>query len=169
MEPYNSSWPIKYNKEYHSLKSKLGKHILDIQHIGSTAIPSMKAKPIIDIMISVKSLDNAAPIHSILEELGYMYRPEMSSTERLFFRKGNPVEFHVSITEPDNTPYWNRQIMFRDFIIKYPEYIDEYEKVKMKAIEGLSKNELKDLSLSEKYNSGKDQFVEKILKLATSR
>lgn len=147
IEPHSSSWPIKYAKEYHLLKSNLGDLVSDIQHIGSTAIPGMRAKPIIDIMVAGKSLDDVGPLHPILQKLGYVYKPDMSSTERLFFRKGDPVKFHLSITERDRTSYWERQILFRDFLIAHPEYAEEYEHIKMEAVKGLPAADLEDLSV----------------------
>ena len=169
IEAHSSGWLIKYNKEYHLLKSQLGNLVNEIQHIGSTAIPNMRAKPIIDIMMGVKSLDEAGPIHHILEQLGYIYKPDMSSTERLFFRKGNPVEFHLSIVQPDHTSFWERQILFRDFLINNPEYADEYEKIKIEAIKETPESELHDLSRSKFYSSKKGPFIEKILKLAQEK
>ena len=158
-EAYSSSWPIKYDREYHLLKSKLGDRVLDIQHIGSTAIPEMRAKPIIDIMVAVKSLDDVGPLHPILEEIGYKYEPDMSSTERLFFQKGNPIEFHLSIAQPDHTSYWERQILFRDYLRTHPEARSEYELIKK---EGLAT----DPTGGQAYINRKSDFIERILNQA---
>jgi GrpB-like predicted nucleotidyltransferase (UPF0157 family) len=162
IEQYSSSWPIKYNKEYHILKSELGNLVTNIQHIGSTAIPEMRAKPIIDIMVAVKSLDDAGPLHPILEKLSYKYEPDMSSTERLFFRKGDPVEFHLSVAQPDHTSYWERQILFRDYLREHPEAREEYELIKK---EGLRV----DPTCSTEYIANKSEFVGRILRLASFR
>ena len=158
IEPYSSTWPIKYNKEYHLLKSELGNLVIDIQHIGSTAVPEMRAKPIIDIMIAVKSLDDTGPLHPILEKIGYIYEPDMSSTERLFFRKGNPVEFHLSVSQPDHTSYWQRQHLFRDYLRAHPEAREEYERVKE---EGLRM----DPTGAKEYIANKSEFISQILDL----
>jgi len=166
IEEYSQGWPMKYRQECYFLKSKLGNLVLDIQHIGSTAIPGMRAKPIIDIMIAVKYLDDAAPIHPILKELGYSYKPELSSTERLFFRKGNPVEFHLSITQPGDTPYWKNQILFRDYLISHPETGAEYEMIKLEAIKQLPDKDLDDLSLSMGYSEKKGPFIKKVIEIA---
>ena len=166
IEAYSSGWPIKFRQERSFLKAKLGDLVLDIQHIGSTSVPGLRSKPIIDIMVAVKSLDEAGPLHPLLEELGYSYKPELSSTERLFFRKGNPVEFHISIAQPGHTPYWENQILFRDFLISHPETAAEYEMIKLEAIKDLSEEDLKDLSRSRAYSDQKGPFIQKVLQLA---
>lgn len=144
----------------------LGEKAEDIQHIGSTSIPGMVAKPIIDIAVLADSIDNVDFFTSRLEKLGYLNKnPEASSVERIFLRKGNPVEYHLSITSPKYT-FWNRQIIFRDYLKKHPEYVNEYNSLKLKNIKLTPKEDLADLSFSETYNQGKTELVAKILKLA---
>lgn len=166
IETYSPSWLTKYSEESRLMKSKLGDLIFDIQHIGSTAIPGIKAKPIIDIMVAVKSLKDSQALFPILEKLGYSYKPELSSTERFFFRKGDPVEFHLSIAEPGHTLYWENQILFRNFLIEHPEYAKEYEMIKVNAVENLPGKDLLDLSRSQTYSDKKGPCIRKILELA---
>jgi GrpB-like predicted nucleotidyltransferase (UPF0157 family) len=166
IEKYSSNWPEKYSNEKELLKLKLGDLIYEIEHIGSTAIPGISAKPIIDIMAAVKSLPDAEKFIPLLEELGYEYKPDMSSTERMFFRKGDPIEFHLSIAQPDHTTYWERQKLFRDFLINHSEYAEEYEKIKLGAISDIPESETQDLSRSKIYNEKKGPFVQKIIQLA---
>lgn len=163
--PYNNEWPKKFETEASKIKEILNNDILDIQHIGSTAIPNMSAKPIIDISVLVNSIDNIDYFVPKLSTLGYNYQPDMSSVERIFFRKGDPVEYHLSIACPKHT-FWNRNITFRDYLRTHPEMAEEYENLKKQNLTNVIEDDLDDLSRSKIYNKGKGDFVQKILNLA---
>ncbi len=163
--PYSSEWPEKFNKEAKLIKQTLDNLITDIEHIGSTSIPDLSSKPIIDIAILTESISDIDIFITALEKIGYNYKPGMSSVERIFLRKGEPVEYHLSITE-SRYSYWNRQILFRDYLRDHKESREEYQKIKEDSIKNLSEDELKDISKSSKYSSDKGPFIQKILKLA---
>ncbi len=165
IEKYSLAWSKKYELESEKIKAILGGCIKDIQHIGSTSIPGMLAKPLIDIGVLTDTIENINFFVQKLELLGYSYRPDMSSVERIFFRKGNPVEYHLSIACPKHT-FWKRQIAFRDYLRKHPEFVEEYNILKLKSVEATLAEDYFDLSLSKIYNQGKGDFVDKILKLA---
>jgi len=103
LTPYSPTWPEKYKKEAELIKHSLGDLVSDIQHIGSTAIPGLSAKPIIDIAVLTKSISDIDSFVTILKKIGYDYKPDMSSVERIFLRKGTPVEYHLSIAKPTHT------------------------------------------------------------------
>lgn len=164
LQKYSEEWVEKFRAEAEKIKSVLG-DIKDIQHIGSTSIPGMFAKPIIDIGVLVDSIEDTTFFTRKLENIGYSYKPDMSSVERIFLRKGDPVEYHLSIACPTHT-FWERQILFRDYLIKHPEFIEEYNNLKLNNIEITPGEDFDDLSRSKIYNKGKGDFVAKILKLA---
>lgn len=165
IENYSPEWPKKYELEAEKIKAVFGDEVKDIQHIGSTAIPGVIAKPLIDMGVLVNSIDDVVALVKKLEPLGYSYNPDMSSVERIFLRKGNPVEYHLSIACPKHT-FWKRQIIFRDYLRNHPEFTEEYNQLKSKNIEITPVEDFSDLSRSKVYNQGKGEFVEKILKLA---
>ena len=158
LSPYSQEWKILYEKEAEKIKSIIGDFIIDIQHIGSTAIPDMIAKPIIDIAVMIPSLDKAKDLIKPLASLGYNYDEPASSSERYFFRKGEPARYHLSLTAP-NVSFWRRQMLFRDYLISHLSIAKEYEELKLKLFE-------KDPTGRGEYLSGKTLFVQKILKLA---
>jgi GrpB-like predicted nucleotidyltransferase (UPF0157 family) len=162
---YNPEWPEKFEKEKQKIQSILGEQIIDIQHIGSTSIPNLSAKPIIDIGVLVNSIDNISFFTSTLLILDYNYRPDLSSPERIFFKKGNPIEYHLSIASPKHT-FWNRNIIFRDYLRTHPDFTKEYQELKIKNLLETPESNLNDLSSSKIYNKGKGDFVKKILDLA---
>lgn len=165
IENYSSEWTDKYEREASKIKDVLGDLIIDIQHIGSTAVPGLSAKPIIDIAVLTESISDTDIYTEKLEKIGYIYKPAMSSQERIFLRKGDPVEYHLSISEP-RFSYWKRQMVFRDYLRNHPEAVKEYVEIKKEAMRGLSDKEVQDPSMSDEYNSKKGPFIEKVLKLA---
>jgi len=163
--PYNASWPSEAAIEIEKLKNVIPSNcIVDIQHVGSTAVQGLSAKPIIDIQISAKSLDEMKIIAiPALQKLGYEYWYDNPDTERMFFAKGLPPfgekrTHHVHIVEP-TSKHWVEKIIFRDYLISHPEVAKEYEQLKIK----LAGQHTFD---REKYTNAKGEFVNKILKLA---
>ncbi|MCR4280602.1 MAG: GrpB family protein [Candidatus Komeilibacteria bacterium] len=164
IQNFSPVWFKKYDAEAEKIRSVLRDKVKDIQHIGSTAIPGMIAKPIIDMAVLTDEIDDIDYFVERLKPLGYTYKPDMSSAERIFFRKGDPVEYHLSIACPEHE-FWNRQIIFRDYLIAHPEFIQEYNSLKEKNLAATPAEDLDDLSRSKVYNQGKTDFVRKILEL----
>lgn len=166
LEAYNPKWPSIAKDEIEHLKKLLPReHILDIQHVGSTAIPGMTAKPIIDIQIAVDSLAAAKQFAiEILEENGYVFWHDNPDPQRMFFVKGMPPfgkrrTHHVHICEPSYSQ-WINKILFRDYLIAHPEKAQEYAALKM----ALSEKHTHD---RERYTDAKKEFVEEVLKMAS--
>ena len=93
--PYNPEWVDLYESEVVKLKDVFGNELLGIEHIGSTSVPGLPAKPIIDIMILIDSHENAEKFIPKLWDLGYPFdfvSHTDKSTERHLFRKGNPTK-----------------------------------------------------------------------------
>ncbi|MBS3904041.1 MAG: GrpB family protein [Simkania sp.] len=165
---YDPVWPHKFKIKSVNISEVLDKQIKDIQHIGSTSIPELSAKPIIDIGVLVDSISDIDLFVSKLSKIGYEHKPDMSSVERIFFRKGNPVEYHLSIACPNHL-FWNRNIIFRDYLRTHPDLVKEYEELKIKNLRETPESDFSDLSRSKTYNQGKGDFVKKILYLAGER
>ncbi|MBV8802057.1 MAG: GNAT family N-acetyltransferase [Gammaproteobacteria bacterium] len=161
---YDVHWPEMASAEIQKLYEVLPKnHIVDIQHVGSTAIPGMAAKPIIDIQIAVHSLEEMKGIAiPVLQKLGYEYWYENPDPERMFFVKGMPPfgekrTHHVHIVEP-TSKHWSGKINFRDYLIAHPEMAKEYQQLKIKLAEQHTYDR-------EEYTNAKGEFVNKILSL----
>lgn len=158
LQAYSLQWPKVYESEAELIRSAIPTAV-DIQHIGSTSIPGMVAKPIIDIGVLIKSADQAEEYVGLLETLGYRYYPKSSSSERLFFRKGDPTAFHLSLAYQNKGSFWKRQLTIRDFLRIHPEAIQEYTKLKLSLLN-------LDPAGGEAYLNGKSDFVQNILKRA---
>ncbi|MBU1557447.1 GrpB family protein [Patescibacteria group bacterium] len=158
LKPHNLEWKGLFEKETELLKDILKDEVVDTYHIGSTAIPGILSKPIIDIVILVKSFETISYFFDELEKIGYKYSKERSSSERYFLTKENATRYHLSIANP-KTPYLKRQIMFRDYLINHPKIAKEYEDLKIDLIK-------KYPSGKDEYSYGKSEFINKILKKA---
>ena len=154
---YDPGWPILFEQEKARLKHALGSFALAIEHIGSTAVPGLPSKPIIDLLVGVPSLDEAKQrCVEPIAALGYVYMPEYASwlPGELFFRKGplGPWTHHVHVMEPSHAR-WETLLVFRDYLRAHSEAARAYADIKR----SLAVSSIDDI---EAYRNGKDIFVE---------
>ncbi len=159
---YQLSWQDKFQTEKGKLQEIFGNKAIAIEHIGSTSIPGLSSKPIIDIVVLIEKREDGDSFIKPLEKFGYSYDKLNSSGERHLFRKGNPTKFHLSIAYKDRGNFWERQIIFRDYLRNHPDFRDEYQKLKENLLEN-------DPSGKDVYISGKSEFVSKVLDLAKDK
>lgn len=134
-----------------------------IEHIGSTAIPGLGGKGIIDIMIAVLK-DKMENISQQAQKAGYIFRPLASTETRLFLRTEYPEDFskenayHLHITFPESTD-WEGAVAFRDYLRTHLEDLNSYAEIKRKAALEANEN-------TEKYKSIKDSVLKEIINKA---
>ncbi len=128
---YNPDWPRMYEEERARIAEAMGEWLVDIQHVGSTSVPGLAAKPIVDIMPGIRSLHDDVHIIGPLEELGYEYAPPGVDDipERRYFRRGIPRVFHVHVVEVMGE-FWRRHIAFRDYLRAHPDTATGYAALK---------------------------------------
>jgi len=132
---YDPNWPAVYQAEEKAILQAAGEWLVDIQHLGSTSVPGLAAKPVIDMMAAVSRLEDARNIVGPLAALSYHYVPEyeVEMPERRYFRKGRRGgegdKYHLHVVEP-NTEFWNRHLAFRDYLRAHPEAAREYAELK---------------------------------------
>ena len=135
-KPYSAIFPELFEKEKKRIVSHLEK-VLTIEHIGSTAVPHLGGKGIIDIAIAVNK-DDMETISKQLQSLGYVFRPTFSTPDRFYFiiYLSDPEEgtrrYHVHLTYPENSE-WKEFIEFRDYLRNCPEALQEYAELKKQA------------------------------------
>ena len=160
--PYQAGWARLYDTEKARLQGAVGDHVLDIQHVGSTAIPGTVAKPILDIAVAVRSFEEAYVCVAPIEALGYEYKGENGIPRRHYFVRRDPEAaqtlVHLHMNELDG-PDWENQVLFRDYLLAHPEAAAEYNTLKR----GLAARFPRD---REAYTNGKAPFIERILRLA---
>ena len=160
--PYHAGWAHLYGAEKARLQGAVGDHVLDIQHVGSTAIPGIVAKPILDIAVAVHSFEAAYVCVGPIEALGYEYVGENGIPRRHYlvrrdFDTGQTI-VHLHMNELGG-PDWKTQVLFRDYMLAHPEAAEEYTALKR----GLAAQFPRD---REAYTDGKAPFIERILRLA---
>jgi GrpB-like predicted nucleotidyltransferase (UPF0157 family) len=157
---YNPRWPLMFQEEATRVFGVLDRDlIICIEHIGSTAILKLPAKPIIDILIVVRSLQRAKQVAvSPLEELGYAYWFDNPDSQRMFFVKGlppnSPRTHHIHIIESESI--LQERLLFRDYLRKHPDEALRYAELKRHLAQQFSTDR-------EAYTSGKRDYVQFVL------
>lgn len=151
---YDSHWPARYEAEAKRICDAVGEVVVGIHHIGSTAVPGLRAKPIIDILLEVSDLATLDARSPRLEWIGYEAKGENGIPGRRYFRLENEFgdrthqlhAFDVSSHQAD------RHLAFRDYLISHPQVAREYGELK----QGLAERFPTDIN---GYMDGKDSFV----------
>ncbi len=156
---YDASWPELFRAERALLLRCAGRTLAEIEHIGSTAIPGLRAKPIIDLMASVRALEDVEELLPVLAEAGYELA-EVGFLKRRFFRKriNSAVGAHLHVLA---VSAWHHQHerLFRDWLVSHPSTAQEYERLKS----DLAKVYEHDRGA---YTDGKSAFVQMIVNRA---
>lgn len=137
---YDPAWPARFEAEKRHLRACLPRDIIvRIEHTGSTAVPGLAAKPIVDMLVEVADLEAVKTrVVPVLEAQGYEYfwRPTRGDDGGPFyawFIKRDPVTgvrtHHIHMVEADFAEHWN-QLLFRDYLIAHPDTAREYEMLK---------------------------------------
>lgn len=157
---YDPRWSLMFEEEAAQIAEVLSKDmIVGIEHIGSTAVPGLVAKPIIDLLVSVRSLAEAKQVAvSPLEELGYAYWFDNPDPQRMFFVKGlppnSPRTHHIHIIESDSI--LRERLLFRDYLREHPAEASRYAQLKRHLAQQFSTDR-------EAYTSGKSEFVQSVM------
>ncbi|MGQ0432501.1 MAG: GrpB family protein [Microthrixaceae bacterium] len=158
IDEYDARWPEIYQEEALRIAAAIGIDLIAIEHVGSTAVPGMAAKPIIDILAAVTTWVRLDDMVTKLRELGYVYTPESEADDpnRRVFRKG-PTDMsllrthHLHITDPESL-YWQRIIAFRDQLRSNAADAAAYIQLKNALAADFAHD-------SRSYTAGKQEFV----------
>ena len=156
MLDYNKNYPKLFNIEKDLIKSILKDNVVNIYHIGSTSIPFIKSKPIIDIMVSVKDLNKVDEIKNEFIKVGYEYLGEFGIKNRRYLRKDGDNRTHqIHIFSYLDEYNLTRHLAFKEYLLTHKDVAKEYEELKVK-LASLYPNDI------EKYCDGKDEFVKSV-------
>lgn len=127
---FSEKWAEMFLSEAQFLKSIFGDEIIKFEHFGSTSVPGMKAKPVIDMMCIVKDIEKVDTFNEIMANLGYDIAGEWGISGRRLFRKGGDNRtHHIHFYQFDN-PQIERHLIFRDYLRSHPEEVARYSKFK---------------------------------------
>lgn len=155
MVPYNSNWPAQFTQESNLIQHALGINCLIIHHIGSTSIPSLFAKPIIDILPVVKNILDVDKASQAMEALGYDSKGEYGIAFRRYFQKGKHVRTHNVHVYEEGDPEIDRYLKFRDWMRSHETDAQAYANLKLELATKFPQDILQ-------YCNGKDAFVASI-------
>lgn len=159
--PYNRQWKEIFKKEERILKKTLGKKASDIQHIGSTVIPGVPAKPIIDIAVAVPSLNvqKLEGITPLLKKVGYQYRKKEDKHQYLFVKGGEENRMYYLHMMKSDSKAWEDHILFRDYLRNHKKMAHEYAKLKRKLANKFPNDR-------GSYTAGKEKFINEVVEKA---
>ena len=158
---YDPDWPILYEKEKQQILEAVGDRILVIEHVGSTAVPGLGAKPIIDIMVGVHNKTNADECLFPLQKIGYTdVTPEPDNSEWFYCLGKAPhsVGYHLHLMK-FQSGHWNRHLVFRDYLRNHSDMAEKYFRLKKRLSKKYGINRVG-------YTDAKTAFIEKIVLLA---
>ena len=158
LSPYRDEWPALFETEKKILVSAIGDRVRDIQHVGSTSVPGMRAKPILDIAIAVEEFEAATVCVEPLIGLGYTYRGENGIPRRHYFQKGEPCTHHIHMVE-ETSEEWTKLVLFRDFLRSDRNVAEAYGRLKTALVDSLARDR-------KAYLAAKAEFITEAIKEA---
>jgi GrpB-like predicted nucleotidyltransferase (UPF0157 family) len=156
--PHDPNWRDVFDVESKSVADALGENVVNVHHIGSTAIQGIYAKPIIDLLVEVKDIVKVDGRSSSMESLGYeVVMGEFGIPGRRYFRKDNQegVRTHHIHTFKVSSEQVKRHLAFRDYMIAHPEDAQRYSKLKRRLAREYPTN-------IDGYMDGKDGFIKEM-------
>lgn len=157
---HSPKWVDYFKEESDQIQNLLGNHLNEIHHIGSTAIAGIAAKPVIDIMLEFKDLDQIDEIWQSLAQLNYRALRGHIGPHRSYFtrRADSDITYHLHLRESGD-PQLNRHVNFRNYMNAHPDKAQAYAKLKL----NLAQQHIDNINA---YVAGKDKFIQEIDRLA---
>ena len=161
--PYEEAWPSLFEEERARIEGAVGPWVEEIEHIGSTAVPGLAAKPVVDIMVGARSLEDSSTLVGRLEAIGYEYVPKLERQMpfRRYFRKlaGGRRTHQIHLVERSDAAFWDRHVLFRDYLRAHPEVAEGYSRLKYEVSERFREDRAA-------YTGAKTDFIAEVVRLA---
>lgn len=158
LEPHTEIWRQLFAAEAARIRQAVGEYVTAIEHVGSTSIDGIEAKPIIDMAVSVEKAADGEKCVVPLENIGYEYRGEHGIAGHFYFVKGEPRTHHLHLVTAASD-FWRGHLLFRDYLRAHSSIAKEYERLKI----DLAKKFPDDRGA---YLEGKSVFIENVLRAA---
>ncbi len=158
LSPFSQKWEELYKIEEKKIADALGALALDIQHIGSTSIMGLSAKPVIDIAVMIPSESDLNVCIPLMQSIDFEYLGDFGLPGRHFFVLGNPRTHHVHVVEKGSY-HWKQWIIFRDYLLLHPEIAVKYDNLKQELATKFPNDR-------ESYLAGKAPLIAEILENA---
>ncbi|MBD3920462.1 GrpB family protein [Paenibacillus sp. PR3] len=156
VKPYDADWARRYEEESARIRAIFADELIDIHHIGSTSVPGLSAKPIIDMMPVVRDISRIDAYDAEMTALGYECMGEFGMRGRRYYRKGGDHRTHqVHVFQADNLEDTSRHLAVRDYLRSHPKDAQQYGKLKTSLADQFPTS-------IETYSDGKDAFVKEL-------
>jgi GrpB-like predicted nucleotidyltransferase (UPF0157 family) len=160
IQHYNPDWPAQFAIEADAIHAVIGPWITGgIHHIGSTAVPALAAKPIIDIQVGVADLDSSQPCIDLLAVLDYQYAPYRTDVMHWFCKPHSSRRTHHLHLIPTGSPRFIDVLAFRDHLRTHPDAAAEYEALKRDLASRFAHDR-------EAYTNGKHELITRMTQAA---
>ncbi|MEG2656868.1 MAG: GrpB family protein [Clostridium sp.] len=158
--PYSEEWSMLFEKEKINIYNCIKEYVIDIQHVGSTSIKGMYAKPIIDIVVAIKNLEDGFKLIDDIESIGYHFKGSLGKSNRFFFWKGNDKSntHNLHIVQHGDKNFDNL-ILFRNFMSNHCDYREEYCRLKLDLANKYKEDR-------DAYTKSKTKFIVNVIELA---
>jgi GrpB-like predicted nucleotidyltransferase (UPF0157 family) len=156
--PYDTTWPLEFAAEAERIERACNELPIKLEHIGSTSIPGLAAKPVIDILAGRPGNVPGERYVAAFKHIGYEHKGAYGIPGRNYFRKGVPRTHHVHLVNW-SSGLWRDHLLFRDYLRAHPAIAREYETIKRE----LATMYLQD---KEQYTDAKGPFVRSIVRRA---
>jgi GrpB-like predicted nucleotidyltransferase (UPF0157 family) len=162
IDSYDPRWPVRFEEERRHLEKTLGSSITGgIHHVGSTAVPGLDAKPVIDILVGVDSLESSRVYIEPLAGLGYMYSPYRPDEMLWFCKPHRAHRTHHLHLVPTDSPRFRAELGFRDYLRAHPEEAKDYASLKRELAAQYGHDR-------EAYTKAKADFIRNVLERAAA-
>ncbi len=158
---YDPGWPLAFDRERRRVGEALGDAVVAIEHFGSTAVPGMAAKPIVDILVGLRVSELREKQMTALVRLGYEYLGEAGVSGRLAFRKRGPTAYNIAAVGW-NGRLWQDSLLLRNFLRANPEEARRYGRRKQQLVS-------QGVSTLLKYSERKEASIQELLRSARAR
>jgi GrpB-like predicted nucleotidyltransferase (UPF0157 family) len=158
LSPHREEWHQVFEREKTTILDAIGEHVLEIEHVGSTAICGIVAKPILDIMVGIAKYEEGEKCVTGLKTLDYEYKGQNGVPERHYFGKGVPRTHHLHMVAV-GSDFWIHHLLFRDYLTANRQVAEEYNDLKLDLAARFPDDR-------EVYTNGKESFVQKVLQSA---
>jgi GrpB-like predicted nucleotidyltransferase (UPF0157 family) len=155
--PYDPSWPDRFEEERERLDAAIGEWVVGgIHHVGSTAVPGLAAKPVIDILAGVRDLESSRACFDPLERLSYLYAPYRADQMHWFCKPNPSRRTHHLHLVPVGSERFRDELALRDHLRAHPETASEYAALKRRLASQFEHDR-------EAYTAAKATFIENVL------
>jgi GrpB-like predicted nucleotidyltransferase (UPF0157 family) len=158
LAPYDPSWPAEFEAEAARIERACEDLEIRLEHIGSTAVPGLSAKPIIDILAGVPPRARRKQYVTAIKGIGYEHLGSYGIAGRNYFRRGSPRSHHVHLVSRSSA-FYREHVAFRDWLRSYPDSRQEYEMLKRELARTFADD-------PRRYQDAKGTFIRSVVRRA---